>query len=302
MIGHLGRQSAVGEGRNQTTRGQVFGHEGIGRQGHALTVGGGFDGQSRLVETRASRGVDLIHAPRLQPGRPVGPRLFQFASAQVDEDMLRQIGRAFQRLSSRQQGRTADRGHIGRQQPLGPHACIVAATIADGHIHSAAADIGQPHVRRHPDLDLRVRRREAGDARGQPFRGEGRRDADRQGMAAVRAIQQVPCPLQIVEAVVQQRIELGPQIGQGDLASLAVEQGGARVFLQNADLLADGAGRDRQLLGGAGDVQAARGGFESLQRVQRRDAAFDGRVLLRTAHRFSHSGVGRPRAVRKAGS
>ncbi|MNY45361.1 hypothetical protein D3C86_1804570 [compost metagenome] len=146
-----------------------------------------------------------------------------------------------------------------------------------------------------------MRRREAGDAWGEPFGGEGRRDADGQGMATVRTVKQVPCPLQIVEAVVQQGIELGAQVGQGDLTPLAVEQGRARVFLKNADLLADGAGRDRQLLGGAGDVQAAGRGLERLQGVQRRDAAFGGDVLL-AAHRLSHSGVGRPRAVRKAGS
>ncbi|MNS92176.1 hypothetical protein D3C72_1263020 [compost metagenome] len=215
--------------------------------------------------------------------------------------MLRQIGRTLQRPGSGQQGRTAHGGDIGRQQTLGPHAGIVAASVADGHVHATAADVGQTHIRRHPHLDLGVGRREAGDARGQPFGGEGRRDADGQGMTTVGAIQQVPGPLQIVKAVVQQRIKLGPQIGQGDLTALAVEQGRARVFLKNADLLADGAGRDRQLLGGAGDVQAPRGGLERLQGVQRRDAAFDGDVLL-AAHRFSHSGVGRPRAVRKAGS
>ncbi|MNQ91864.1 hypothetical protein D3C85_1072630 [compost metagenome] len=219
----------------------------------------------------------------------------------MDQDVLRQIGRTLQRPGSGQQGRTAHRRHVGRQQTLGPHAGIVAASVADGHVHATAADVGQPHIRRHPHLDLRMRRREAGDARGQPFGGEGRRDADGQGMTTVGAIQQVPGPLQIVEAVVQQRIELSAQVGQGDLTPLAVEQGRARMFLKNADLLADGAGRDRQLFGGAGDVQAPRGGLERLQGVQRRDTTLDGDVLL-AAHRLSHSGVGRPRPVRKAGS
>ncbi|MNY00520.1 hypothetical protein D3C86_1330180 [compost metagenome] len=259
------------------------------------------DSKGCLVKTWSDRGVNALDASRLQPGGPVGARLFQFAGAQMDQDVLRQIGRTFQRLRPRQQGRAAHRGHVRRQQPLGPHAGIIAPAIANRHIHASAADVGQPHVRRHPDLDLRVRRREPSDAGRQPFGGEGRWYADRQGVAPVGTVQQVPCPFQIVEAVMQQRIEFGAEVGQGDLTPLAVEQGRACVFLQNTDLLADGAGCDRQFLGGAGDVQAARRGLERLQRVQRRNTTFNGCVLL-AAHRFSHSGVGRPRAIRNAGS
>ncbi|MNT50088.1 hypothetical protein D3C72_1869890 [compost metagenome] len=166
-------------------------------------MGGGLDSQGRLVEARSSRGVDGVQPPRLQPGGPIGTRLFQFSGAQVDQNVLRQIGRTLQRLGSRQQSWTAYRGHVRRQQALRSHTGIVATAIADRHVHPTAADVGQPHVRRHPDLDLRVARCEPGDARGQPLGGEGRRDADGQGMTAIRAVQQVPCPFQIVEAVMQ---------------------------------------------------------------------------------------------------
>ena len=90
-ISHVGRQLAVGEGRNQATGCQILSNKGARRQRQAPPAGGVFDREGGLVEPGTGLGVDTVQATRFRPGGPIRSGLLQRASRDMDERVVRQI-------------------------------------------------------------------------------------------------------------------------------------------------------------------------------------------------------------------
>ena len=61
----------------------------------------------------------------------------------MQQHVIPEVFRAFQRLASLQQRRTADREKLVRHQPVGAQAGPLAAAIADGGIDAAALEFDQ---------------------------------------------------------------------------------------------------------------------------------------------------------------
>jgi hypothetical protein len=145
---------------------------------------------------------------------------------------------------------------------------IAARAVADGQVDLAGREIDDLHAGRQPDVDLGLGLLELAQARHQPLGGE-RRGGGQGQAAAVDGGGQQGCGLgQAVEGLAQGGQGGLGGVGQQQALGRALEQGRADIVLQVLDLLADGAGRHRQLVGGAAEVQVARGGLERAQGVQ----------------------------------
>src|SRR6185437_7461032 len=103
---------------------------------------------------------------------------------------------------------------------------------------------------------------EGAQSRHQPLGGEGGRGGQRQAPPVDRGGQQGGGFGQSVEGFAQGGKGGLGGVGQQQALGRALEERRADIVLQVLDLLADSAGRHRQLVGGAAEVQVARGGLE----------------------------------------
>src|SRR5581483_1298676 len=76
-----------------------------------------------------------------------------------------------------------------------------------------------------------------------------------------------------IEGVPQRGQVLAARLGDDEPLALAIEELDAELQLQGLDLMADGALRHAQLLGGAREALVARGRLEGPERIERRKPA-----------------------------
>ncbi len=139
---------------------------------------------------------------------------------------------------------------------------MARSTLAGREIHDL-------HAGRQPDVDLGLGLFELAQARHQPLGGERGGGGQGQAAAVDGGGQQAGGLGQAVEGLAQGGQGGLGGVGQQQALGRALEQGRADIVLQVLDLLAHGAGRHRQLVGGAAEVQVTRGRFERTQGVQR---------------------------------
>ena len=210
----------------------------------------------------------MANPARHQPHRPVRPAGIAVAGHIVQQDVVDQVRRRPDRRRPLHQRRRADRQDALDQQPFRRMARVGARAIADREIDLALIEGHRLHVRRHPDLDLGMKGVEVVHAGHQPFGRERGRDADRDLTATRRLTHEGRDVAQPVQPLGHQRRRRTAQIGQLQPPGFALEQGGANDLLELPDLLADGAGGDRQLLRRTREAQVPRGAFEDAQGVQ----------------------------------
>jgi hypothetical protein len=169
-----------------------------------------------------------------------------------------------------QKFRRGDRNHRLAEQADDLQARIAARAVADGQVDLAGGEVDDLHAGRQPDVDLGLGLLELAQARHQPLGGERGGGGQGQAAAVDGGGQQAGGLGQAVEGLAQGGQGGLGGVGQQQALGRALEQGRADIVLQVLDLLADGAGRHRQLVGGAAEVQVARGGLERAQRVQGR--------------------------------
>ncbi|MDT4876239.1 hypothetical protein FQZ97_1116660 [compost metagenome] len=121
-----------------------------------------------------------------------------------------------------------------------------------------------------------MRRAQRPHARQQPARGHGGRGRQRDGTALGRRTQARHGLGHGSERIAQHRLQLAALRRQHELARLAHEQRHAQRLLELAHLVADGGGRDRQLVRRELGAAMACGGLEGAQRGQRRQGMQEG--------------------------
>jgi hypothetical protein len=145
---------------------------------------------------------------------------------------------------------------------------VAAVAEADRGVHVVAGKVGECVRGKQFQIPFRVRLDEAADARRHPARGKRGQHRDDQPALAVAGAN--------LARGIEQGGERGPHLGRvaaariGEPHTLAVagEQRDAEVGFQRANLVAHGAVRDEQLVGGAGEALVPRRGLECLDRVQ----------------------------------
>jgi hypothetical protein len=116
---------------------------------------------------------------------------------------------------------------------------------------SPAVEVDQLQARRQPDVHLRIQLLELAQARHQPLGGEGGGGGERQAAAVHGGGQHGGGLGQPVEGLAQGGQGGLSRVGQQQALRRALEQRRAHIVLQVLDLLAHGAWRHRQLVGGA---------------------------------------------------
>src|SRR5262245_12776298 len=96
----------------------------------------------------------------------------------MDEHMVLEIGRCFQRARALKQAWTADRENILAHQQFAADARILSAPIAYRNVDAVAYEVGETIRRRQSHIDVFLRLAEFEEARDQPFGGEGIERAD----------------------------------------------------------------------------------------------------------------------------
>ena len=121
---------------------------------------------------------------------------------------------------------------------------------------------------------------EVGEARDQPLGGKGGHHGDGQpAMGRVDGLQLAPCKRDLVEGGRDRGQELHGGLGKDHGAALALEQWHAGPLLQRGDLVADGALRHGQFVGGAGEAEVTGRGFEGAEGIQGGKLAFHHAII-----------------------
>ncbi len=179
-----------------------------------------------------------------------------------------EVGQGGHRMLGQQ--RRADHRRDGFAEQAGDlQPRIAARAIADGQVDLARGEVHQLQSGVHPDLDLGMRRLEAAQPRHQPLGGERGRHRDGEAAPFLDGGQQAGRLGQPVEGFAQGGQGGLRRVGEQQALGGALEQRAAYVVFQVLDLLAHGARRHRQLVGGAAEVHVPRGRFEGAQGVQR---------------------------------
>ena len=230
------------------------------RDGHAQAGGGRFQHVPQMIEFAAGMTRGQLHADAAGPVLPgLGPR------AGVQQRRVQHVGRTRQAGGP---GWRADRaGGLGQQRRHGP----LARPIAAGQDQRVdAPGVQQGGVRRglQADADVGMRGLETLQPGDEPVGQETGRRAHGQLGRLGAAPERVAAALQQVEGVLGRALQVQAGGGQLDAAGAALEQRAVEPLLQLPDLLADGAVRHAQLLGGQAEAQLAGGAVEEAQRVQ----------------------------------
>ncbi len=152
----------------------------------------------------------------------------------------------------------------------------LSVAMADRQVDVLAREIHVMQRGAHPQIDVGMRFREAAQAMHEPFGGEvgGCADGQRPGVLALQ--QPLGAAGDAVECVAHDAQVRAPSFGDDEALALPIEELEAKLRFERLDLVADRALRHAQLLGGAREALMARGGLESLEGVQRWQAARHG--------------------------
>ena len=127
-----------------------------------------------------------------------------------------------------------------------------------------------------PEIDFGVDLSEAAEPMNEPLRREIRRGAHGERAAALALQQAFGSIADAVESVAHDH-EIGAAcLGDHQPLAFAIEQLQPELGLECFDLMADGALGDAQFLGRAREALVPGRGFESLERIERRQAARHG--------------------------
>jgi hypothetical protein len=182
------------------------------------------------------------------------------------EPMFFQVIRLLERTLAPQQLGRAKRCQSLGEQGLREKIGIAAMAQADGNVDLVALEIRKRDRRRDPQIDVWVPLIEYWQSRDQPFGGKGGRNAYRQrSRVGRRGLIAADCPCENLQSRLDVRQHSHGRIGEGNGAPRSVEQPYSEELLECADLLADGARRDVELLGGLAETEPARDGLESTQ-------------------------------------
>src|SRR6516162_1476110 len=228
------------------------------------------DRHAGLVENGAACGVDAGNADKVEPLPPALPvvDVQQRKSAQIR-------GRA-QPVAAVEKLRTADREQLLRAEPSHVQAGIGSVAVAYGEIDVLAREVDVMERRADPKIDFRMRLGKTAQPMDEPLRGEIRRGAHGERAAALALQQAFGSIADAVESVAHDR-EIGAAcLGDDQPLAFAIEQLQPELGLERLDLMADGALGDAQFLGRAREALVPGRGFESLERVERRQAARHG--------------------------
>ncbi len=118
-------------------------------------------------------------------------------------------------------------------------------------------------------VDVGVAFLERVEARQQPLRREGRRNADREQSRFTQRIDGIHRGRKTGKTFLQIAEAGGTGIGEHKAAAIAGEDRQADVIFQQADLVTDGSRRDVQLLCRQRDAEVAARAFKGAQCIQR---------------------------------
>ncbi len=188
----------------------------------------------------------------------------------MQQDVAGEVGEVVQRRLFQKLG--AGHRRDGLPQEAGDlQARIAPGAVADGEVHLAAGEVDQLQAGRQPHVDLRMGGLEASQARHQPLGGEGGGGRDGEAASVLGGGQQRRGLGQAVERFSQGGKRGLGRVGEQEALGGALEQRSPDIVLQVLDLLADGARRHRQFVGGAAEIHMPRGGLEGAQGVQGRE-------------------------------
>ena len=153
------------------------------------------------------------------------------------------------------------------------HPRIFALTEANRNIDVVAAEVGERVRREQFEVDFRMLLDEAADARRHEARRERRQHRHHEPPVAVSGAQLARGLGECDERRADFGGVLTAAIGEAHALAVAGEQRHGQLGLERPNLVADGAMRDEEFVGGARKAFVARGGFEGAQCVEGRELA-----------------------------
>lgn len=186
----------------------------------------------------------------------------------VQHDEVLQLRKAGRYFAAFEQPWAGHRNDSLLHQQLAIQTCSeLGLAIADSDIHTIGAEVRQPVGCQHTQIDVWVALRKIAEPGNQPFRGEGRCNADCQ----VRSLwpKQACCLVDHGQCTANASAVAQARISQRQATGQAFKQTQIQARLQPAYLLGNCRLGHAQFLGSHTEVQAASHHFKNTQRVQR---------------------------------
>ena len=172
--------------RDEPAVAQVLGDHRQTPERHALPADRGLHDLVVDPESQRTRRLQSRLAVRREPAAPVEPRRASVGIVQVQQHVVREVGRRAQVRCAARDFRTRDRGHPFAEEA---HRCSGAADRAgsEPRRRRRRARGRQAIVGGHVDLDVRMMRAKRGEPRNDPQRRERYRGRQRQARRSVDA-------------------------------------------------------------------------------------------------------------------
>ena len=259
------RQSGC-KGSYDTSIDEIPGCERAARERNALAVDGGIDQHAGAIHDRAVRQIGTVDAGRVEPPPPV------LAPIEMQEGKFQDVARLMQAGLFHQLG-AAHRKQLLAAQALDVQPGPVAVAVPHRQIDLLACKVDMMHGGGNPQVDVGMRLGKPPQPMHQPLGGKVRGGADRQGARALALDQALGSDRDPVERVADDDQIVATRFGDHQPLALAIEQLDAELLLQRLHLMADGALRHAQFLGGARKTLVAGRRLEGLQGIQSRQTA-----------------------------
>jgi hypothetical protein len=140
----------------------------------------------------------------------------------------------------------------------------VPVAMSDRDIDIVAREINIVRRRRNAQIHFRMLLGKAAQAVNQPFRGKVGRSADGQNAALLTLQQPFGADSDLVQRITDDRQVIAASFGEDQPLPFVDEELERKCIFERFHVMADGALRDVQLLGGAREAFAPGGSLESL--------------------------------------
>src|SRR5262249_15649559 len=211
--------------------------------------------------------MEVAHVGKVEPLAPALPVV------DVQKRESAQIRGRAQPVAAVEKLRTANRKELLRAETGQLQAGVGSVAVANGEVDVLAREVDVMHGGADPQIDLRMGLSETAQPMDEPLGREIRRGAHGERAAALALQQALGSVADAVESIAHDH-EIGATgLGDHQPLSLAIEQLQAEFGLEWLDLMADGALGDAEFLGRAREALVPGRGFESLERIERRQAA-----------------------------
>ena len=267
------------ERRHQAAIAQVLGNHRQPAERDTLPADGRL--HDLVVDAKSQRagGLQSRLPVRREPAAPVEPRRASFRVVEMQQHVIREIGRRAQRRRAVRNRGAGDRRHPLAEQPH----CVLRrrriGQIADGDVDVAPSKIDKAIVGGHVDLDLRVLRPERRKTRNDPQRCERHGRRQREPGRAVSPADPLGRVGQRVEHVGHFAVKSGTGGSERECAVPPLEQRRAERILERLDLPRQRRLRDKQFLRGQREREAPARRLETPEEIERRQPS----------QRFMHS-------------